>query len=74
MIIYFLLTAVIACACGAVLAWLFLRNKITSAYERGRLDSASENAVLQERVNGKDSQIEDLKNSLLNSREEIKAV
>jgi DNA recombination protein RmuC len=49
---------------GALAAWLLLRARIAQAREAGRADRSSEMATLQERIAGRDRQIEELRTGL----------
>jgi DNA recombination protein RmuC len=51
-------------ALGGGAAWMVLRAKSAAAYERGRGESTAETAALAEKVVGRDSAIEELRNRL----------
>mgnify|MGYP000889992664 CR=1 FL=1 len=45
---------------GFIIAWISLRSERAAIYERGKADSASERAALEERVKQKDLRIEEI--------------
>jgi DNA recombination protein RmuC len=49
---------------GALAAWVILRARVARAREAGRVERSSEVATLQERIAGRDRQMEELRNSL----------
>jgi DNA recombination protein RmuC len=63
-VIQYIVMLLVGLALGAVVAWLILRARILSAFEQGRNESRAEMAALSERLAGRESAIEELKNIL----------
>lgn len=57
-----LIMLVLGLAIGGVLVWLILRSKLASAYERAKRDSEAERAILLERLQGKEEQLQAQRN------------
>ena len=51
-------------AIGGAICWLITRGKITTEYDRARRESETERATILERLSGKETQIEELKDAL----------
>ena len=56
---------------GAAAIWFALRNKISSSYERGKLEAEADKATLAERANGLEKQLNESKSSTQKKDEEI---
>jgi len=52
---------VVGLIAGGILAWLFMRNRVSQAQEAMRIQAESERAGLLERLQGREGQIEELK-------------
>ena len=59
---------------GGVVAWLLLKSKVEFAYEKGKSALEAEAATLTERLQGKEHQIAELKESLEKGTAEIFAL
>jgi DNA recombination protein RmuC len=59
-----ILTFLIGLAVGAIAVWLLLRSKLKYEYERARAESEAERATLAERILGRDSQLQELRETL----------
>jgi DNA recombination protein RmuC len=67
----FFLVLVVGLFFGASVIWLIQRNEMKGAYERARVDTEAERATLQERLEGKEAQIQELKAGSESLRGEI---
>jgi DNA recombination protein RmuC len=63
-VIQYIIMLLIGLGIGAGAVWLILRGKIANAFEQGRGESRMEMAALSERLSGRETSIEELKNSL----------
>jgi DNA recombination protein RmuC len=59
-----ILALILGICVGAVAVWLTLRSKYRYEYERGRAEGEAERAALDERVQGKDRQVQELRVAL----------
>jgi DNA recombination protein RmuC len=56
---------------GGAVVWIIFRTKITSSYERGKLEADADKATLAERASGLQKQLDELKSSLQTKDDEI---
>lgn len=69
--IFLLFCFVAGCAFGAVAAWLFLKQRISAAYERGKAELEPERAVLAERLRHQEQANEEKTALLVQAQEKL---
>jgi len=72
--IQYIVMLLLGIALGAVATWLILRGGIANAFQQGQGESRAEMAALSERLAGRETAIEELKNDLQSRDVELRTV